>query len=127
MRLQFDRFVGSIKLWSFPELRVPSLTTLGHLQLDTTMESIVNFLPRSTIALISTTIALAILYCFSLTIYRLWFSPLSKFPGPRLAAITRYYEFYYDVWKDGQYTFKISKLHEVYGKTRLIFDRIGTR
>lgn len=25
------------------------------------------------------------------------------------------YEFYYDVWLEGQYTFKIRELHKVYG------------
>ena len=48
-------------------------------------------------------------------VYRLYFSPLAKFPGPRLAALTRLYELYYEVVKGGQYTFKIGELHKKYG------------
>ena len=54
-------------------------------------------------------------YCFSLVVYRLFISPLSKFPGPVLAALTIYYEAYYDVVKGGQYIFKIRELHKKYG------------
>jgi len=48
-------------------------------------------------------------------IYRLYFHPLAKFPGPRLAAITRWYDYYWDVTKAGKYTFKIAELHKQYG------------
>ena len=49
-------------------------------------------------------------------VYRLYLIPVSKFPGPRLAALTFWYEFYYDVVKRGQYTWKIRDLHRQYGK-----------
>ena len=49
------------------------------------------------------------------TIYSVYFGPLSKFPGPKLAAATLWYEFYYDVVLQGQYTFKIKELHGQYG------------
>lgn len=48
-------------------------------------------------------------------LYRLFFSPIASFPGPRLAALTMWYEFYYDVVKPGQYTWKIAELHKKYG------------
>lgn len=48
-------------------------------------------------------------------IRRLYFHPLSKFPGPRLAALTWWYEFYYDIVQPGQYVFKIQELHKQYG------------
>jgi len=51
----------------------------------------------------------------TLALYRLFFHPLSHFPGPKLAAITRLYEAYYDVIQNGQYTFKIAALHAQYG------------
>ncbi|KAK3955348.1 cytochrome P450 [Pseudoneurospora amorphoporcata] len=54
-------------------------------------------------------------YYVSRTIYRLTLHPLAKFPGPKLAAITRLYEGYYDVIQEGQYTFKIAELHKQYG------------
>ena len=56
------------------------------------------------------------LYLVYVVVYRLFFHPLSRFPGPRLAAISRWYEAYYDVIQDGQYTFKIAELHKEYGK-----------
>ncbi|KAE9378827.1 putative cytochrome P450 [Stipitochalara longipes BDJ] len=48
-------------------------------------------------------------------IYRLYFSPIAKFPGPKLAALTLWYEFFYDVLRGGQYAFKIQELHKKYG------------
>lgn len=57
-----------------------------------------------------------IIYFFTIVAYRLYFSPVSSFPGPRLAAITFWYELYYDVLLKGQYTWKIEQLHRQYGK-----------
>jgi hypothetical protein len=48
-------------------------------------------------------------------VYSVYFGPLSKFPGPKLAAATLWYEFYYDVILKGRYTFKIKELHEKHG------------
>lgn len=39
-----------------------------------------------------------ILYAVYRTIYELYFSPLAKSPGPKLAAVTRAYELYYDIY-----------------------------
>ncbi|KAI0142254.1 trichodiene oxygenase [Xylariaceae sp. FL1272] len=63
--------------------------------------------------------ALALVFVLLLTIasYRLYLHPPAKFPGPKLAAITRYYEAYYDINLSGEYIFKISKLHQKYGMT----------
>jgi len=51
----------------------------------------------------------------ALSFYRLFLHSLAKFPGPKLAAITILYEFYYDAIKRGQYTFEIGRMHEKYG------------
>ena len=59
-------------------------------------------------------LALSLYYIF-LAFYRLYLSPIAKFPGPTLAALTLWYEFYYDVIKRGRYTWKIAELHERYG------------
>ena len=48
-------------------------------------------------------------------IWRLYLSPLSKFPGPKIAALTLWYEFYYDVVKQGMYLWEIERLHNIYG------------
>jgi hypothetical protein len=49
------------------------------------------------------------------TIYSVYFGPLAKFPGPKLAAATLAYEFYYDVVQGGRYSWRIRELHERYG------------
>jgi len=56
------------------------------------------------------------LYCIGLAISRLYFHPLSNFPGPKLAATTLWFEFYYEVIRKGQLTFKIQEWHKQYGK-----------
>lgn len=43
------------------------------------------------------------------------FSPLSTIPGPKLAALTYWYEIYYDVWLGGQYFRSIADMHKKYG------------
>jgi hypothetical protein len=53
----------------------------------------------------------------SVLIYRLYFSPISKFPGPKLAAATLWYEFYYNIIKGGMYMWEIQKMHEKYGSS----------
>ncbi|CAG7554953.1 unnamed protein product [Fusarium equiseti] len=55
------------------------------------------------------------IYIVALVVWRLWFSPLAHIPGPKLAALTQYYEFYYDFVLGGQYTYKIIDMHERYG------------
>ncbi|KAL3471911.1 cytochrome P450 [Aspergillus californicus] len=59
--------------------------------------------------------SLSTLYVFSLAVYRLFISPLAKFPGPKLAALTSYYELYYDVIHKGRYIYQIEKMHDKYG------------
>ena len=63
----------------------------------------------------TTLFALLTYYCLK-CIYRLYFHPLSHFPGPRLVAVGTLYEFYYDVVKDGIYLWQIEKMHQKYGK-----------
>ncbi|KAL4941779.1 hypothetical protein BDV06DRAFT_235807 [Aspergillus oleicola] len=56
-----------------------------------------------------------VIYLSTLAIYRLYLSPISHFPGPKLAALTWWYQFYYDVVLRGQYMFKMQSLHREYG------------
>ena len=57
------------------------------------------------------------IYTCVLITYRLYFSPLSKFPGSKLAAATGWYETFFQLVKGGggQFTFQIGKWHEKYG------------
>ena len=60
----------------------------------------------------------SVLFCLYgawLVIYRLFLSPLSGFPGPKLAAATGWYQSYFDLctWAKGH--FKIKELHDKYG------------
>ncbi|KAK7428184.1 hypothetical protein QQZ08_005250 [Neonectria magnoliae] len=55
------------------------------------------------------------LYFATVAFYRLFLHPLARFPGPKLAAATRWFEAYYDIIQNGQYTSKIAKMHERYG------------
>lgn len=66
-------------------------------------------------SLITTTLALVSCYLVYLVVARLYLSPLAQFPGPKLAALSNWYEFYYDVLQQGQFTAHIQKLHDDYG------------
>jgi cytochrome P450 len=72
------------------------------------------FLPglQTTLALVALS---TLLYTICLAIYRLHFHRLSKFPGSKLAAVTLWYEFYYDVIKRGQHIWQIEAMHRRYG------------
>jgi hypothetical protein len=71
---------------------------------------------------------LLLLWGTSLAIYRLFFSPLSKFPGPKLAAVTGWVETYHDVFRGGQLIFKLGEWHELYGSSSdVIFCQLGIR
>jgi hypothetical protein len=48
--------------------------------------------------------------------WRLYLSPVAKFPGPRLAAVTFWYELYHDVVRGGQYVYEIERMHQKYGR-----------
>lgn len=57
-----------------------------------------------------------VLYLLSLIFYRLYLSPIAKFPGPRLAALTQWVEAYHELKKPGgQFCWQYRKWHEKYG------------
>ncbi|KAF6225448.1 hypothetical protein HO133_009448 [Letharia lupina] len=59
--------------------------------------------------------AASVVWAILLVVYRLYVSPLSKFPGSKLAISTECYEFYHQVIRGGQYPWVIQKMHEEYG------------
>ncbi|KAF2094144.1 putative benzoate 4-monooxygenase cytochrome P450 [Rhizodiscina lignyota] len=69
----------------------------------------------SSLKLLVAFIPVLIVYITCLYTYRLFFHPLAKFPGPKLAAISNWYEFYYDVIQQGDFTRHIQELHKKYG------------
>lgn len=70
----------------------------------------------SPVNLVLITTAALLFYGISLVIYRSYFHPLAGIPGPKVAAITHWYEYYYDVTKQGSYLWKIIELHKQYGR-----------
>lgn len=76
-----------------------------------------------------------LIYCTAVVVYRLYISPLSQYPGPKLAAASWVYEIYYEVVKvsespihlshlqilicsllqTGQFYKQIERLHDIYG------------
>ena len=64
---------------------------------------------------LTTVAASFILYVILLYTYRLTLHPLAKYPGPRLAAVSFWYEFYYDFFHRGNYIFRIRDMHARYG------------
>jgi cytochrome P450 len=69
--------------------------------------------PQSILAIL---FGLCLLYLTLGSIYRLYFHPLARFPGPKLAGATYLYEFYYDLYPHKlRYLWKIEQLHRIYG------------
>lgn len=61
-------------------------------------------------------LSLAALATFVLVaLQRLFLHPLSKVPGPRIAAITHFYKGYYLATGGSKIYLQIEKLHEKYG------------
>ncbi|RPA81478.1 cytochrome P450 [Ascobolus immersus RN42] len=66
---------------------------------------------------IITALVVFVVYEVGVTFYRLYFHPLAKFPGPKLAAASTLYEFYYDYIgpKRGYLSQHVLDLHDQYG------------
>lgn len=66
-----------------------------------------------TVLVLAALLAWHVLTC----IYNVLFHPLAKIPGPKLAAMSRLYEMYYDLFHDGRYLWQIEKMHKKYGQS----------
>ena len=74
-----------------------------------------SLIPQSTTQAALASTAALLIYLFCLAVYRLYLHPLSRYPGSKLAALTLWYEFYYDVVLRGQFYLEIARMHEKYG------------
>lgn len=74
----------------------------------------------ATLQVIETTAIALLVLTIAGAIRRLYFHPLSHIPGPKLAALTWWYEFYFDGIQPGRYVFQIQELHKQYGVSRLL-------
>jgi len=73
-------------------------------------------IPTLSYTLQSAVLCTIVAYLTFTCVYRLYFHPIAGFPGPKLAAITTWYEGYFDIVKKGQYIFEIEKMHKKYGE-----------
>ena len=67
------------------------------------------------------------LYFAVLALYRITIHPLTSFPEPKVAAMTEFYEFYFDYFRSGSYTFHIEKMHKKYGIKSFLEDETVRR
>ena len=64
---------------------------------------------NSLVVLLFTTV----LCLFVAAVWRVYFNPLSQFPGLKWAALTLWNEFYWNVVKQGTFIWKIEEMHEI--------------
>ena len=83
-----------------------------------TMSSISRLPSFSYLQVLIYTIVTSLLVVLIAGVRRIYFHPLSKFPGPRTAALTNLYAFYFDVIKGGIGIKRWPDLHKKYGSSR---------
>lgn len=60
-------------------------------------------------------VSLFFIHQICLVLYRVFFSPLAGFPGPKIAAATGWYETYFAVVRGGRFLWEIERMHQKYG------------
>jgi hypothetical protein len=58
---------------------------------------------------------LILVYLIYTVLFRLYLSPIAQIPGPKVAALTWWYEYYHDVVTYGKYIWKVQEFHQQYG------------
>ncbi|KAJ5710309.1 Cytochrome P450 monooxygenase sdnE [Penicillium malachiteum] len=69
-------------------------------------------------------LGLLALYIVWIAIYRLYFSPLARVPGPKIAAITSWYCAYHDIINGGRYIWVVEEMHRKYGPVVRIMPNV---
>jgi cytochrome P450 len=69
----------------------------------------------SSIGLVVIVSTLSLVYLLCIAIYRLYFHSLSQIAGPWYAALTHWYQFYFDVVKRGRFPWELERMHKQYG------------
>jgi len=59
-----------------------------------------------------------VIFAAALAIYRITWHHLAKYPGPKLAAVTGWYETYYDCFLLGKFSNHLDEMHRKHGKLR---------
>ena len=54
-------------------------------------------------------------YVIYVFVYYLYLSPLARIPGPKIAALTKWYEIYYDLVDGPRFPWIVEELHQKYG------------
>lgn len=90
-----------------------ALERLSDFDLPSRIESLPLSAPQLGILAV---VAASVVWAVALCVYRLYFSPLAGFPGDKLAAATGWVETYHDVFRGGQFIFKIEEWHAKYGE-----------
>ena len=84
------------------------------------------YLPERVLDFVMIILVLLVVIAAVLVLYRLYLSPLASIPGPKYAAATRWYEFYYDCVLPGMFFLEIERMHKSYGLPSLLVRRIFT-
>lgn len=81
------------------------------------MESLLtNWVPDSRLLQLSILVlAYVIVKSVATVVYNVWFHPLAKIPGPKIAGAMYLYQTYYSLIGGSRYYIEIGKIHEKYG------------
>lgn len=84
---------------------------------STTIETAPGGLAGDYVGILLRLVGLWLLYRVGLALYNISpFHPLYRFPGPKLAAMSFLYEFWFEAILWGRYTHEIERMHRIYGK-----------
>ena len=70
----------------------------------------------SLITIVGYVVSAVAVWISTVVVYRRWFHPLAKIPGPFFASITHFYIVKYNLFsKRSQFYRQVEKLHQIYG------------